>query len=191
MGRILHELDVPINMVEPDGTLTVSFMNIDPRQVTVHFPVEDGLEILVHEGTFGPNFIRTLLIMFFAILFLATLAITCGTFLSFPIASLVTLSIFFIGIGRSFLYDAIGLKYGFTRGSNMLETIEKVITFVSIKLVPVLDIGAFTSRLVDGKIVDWSNVAVQFGILVVFKAGILAIFAVVIFNRRELGKITV
>lgn len=189
--RTLHEMNIPINAIEPDGTLPVTFINGDPRQVPVHLPIEDGIEVLVREGDFTPNFIRTALITFFTIIFVVTLALTCGTFLSFPIASLVTLSAFFIGLAGNFLNEAIGMQYGFAWSPSLLENIEKVITVIALQLVPVLDIGAYTSRLIDGQIVDWHEVTLKLGTLVIIKAGVLAVFAAGIFYRRELGKVTV
>lgn len=188
--RVLHELNVPINAIEPDGSLTVTFVNGDPRAVAVHFPVEDGLEVLVYEGTFGPNFVRTAVIVFAALVFLTTLALTCGTFLSFPIASLVTLSCFFIGLAGNFLYEAIGIQYGLA-AKDAIEYAEKVITLLAVWLVPMLDVSTFTGKMIDGRIVDWTDVGRQIGTLVVIKTGILAILAGVIFHRRELGKVTV
>jgi len=189
--RTVHELFIPLNAVEPDGTLTISFFNIDPRNVTVHFPLQDGIEVLVREGTFAPNFIRTLLIALATLVFLVTLALTCGTFLSFPIASLLTLSVFFVGIAGNFLNEAIGMAYGLQFTDNMLDNITKVVTVISLQVVPVLDISSFTSRLIDGKIVEWKDALLYIGSLAVVKTGILAIFGVFVFHRRELGKVTI
>jgi hypothetical protein len=191
--RSLHEINVPLNAIEPDGSLSLTFVNVDPREVAVHFPPQDGIEVLVREGSFTPNFIRTALIIFLTLLFLTTLALACGTFLSFPIASLVTLSAFFIGLAGNFLQEAIGMYNGlpFQLSNSIIENFEKVITLISLNLVPVLDISTFTSLMIDGKIVDWSDVGVQVTNLIVIKTGILAIFAAVVFHRRELGKITV
>ncbi|MFA5864672.1 MAG: ABC transporter permease [Phycisphaerae bacterium] len=202
--RTLQELNIPINAIDPDGSLTIAFINGDPREVAVHFPPQDGIEILVHEGTFEPNFIRTAIIIFSAIVFLTTLALACGTFLSFPIASLVALSAFFVGIGGNFLYEAMG-KFGdetvlntFVRviggllsGKDVLNNCERLISLISLQIIPVLDASVFTSKLIDGRIIDWNDVAGQFGNLVILKAGVLAIFAIFVFSRRELGKITV
>ncbi len=191
--RALQEINIPINAIEPDGSVSVTFINVDPRGIAVHLPLQDGIEVLVREGTFAPNYLRTLLLAFSTLLFLVTLALACGTFLSFPIASLVTLSAFFVGLAGNFLNEAIGLSSGltFTWSKDALENVEKIITLISLQLVPVLDIGPYTSRLIDGRIVDWKDVLMVAAPLVLVKSGILAIFAVIVFKRRELGKVTV
>ncbi len=189
--RTIYEINVPVNAIEPDGSLTFSFVNIDPRNVSVHFPVADGMEVLVREGTFAPNFIRTGIITAMTILFVVTLALACGTFLSFPIASLLTISVFFIGLSGNFLSEAVGFNYGFALTKNILEYIEKIGVFLSLMFVPVLDVGTYTSSLIDGRVVAWREVLRLFISLMVIKGGILALFGAFIFHRRELGKVVV
>jgi hypothetical protein len=206
--RTIHEINVPINAIEDDGTMTITFINLDPRGVSVHFPQADGIEVLIREGDFASNFLRTVLITSFGILFMVTLAMACGTFLSFPIAALVTLTVFFIGLGGNFLYEAVGLHYVIAptdglldvvrkiiafifMGENPMQSIERVITIGSLAVVPKLEVSRFTSYLIEGRLVEWKIVLSAFTSLIVIKGGILALFAAAVFNRRELGKITV
>ncbi len=189
--RTKLQINVKTNVIAPDGSLTFSFVNIDPRGVAAHFPIKDGLEVLAREGGFTGNFIRTGLMVLISIIFLTTLSLACGTFLSFPIASLVTLSIFFIGMAGNFLSDAIGLPYGFEWTKSLIENIERAVTYASLQVIPVIDIGAYTSNLIDGRIVDWHDVLMKTLWLIVVDSGLLAIFAAIVFERRELGKITV
>lgn len=202
--RTVHEIHVPLNCVQPDGTLMVTFINIDPRRVTVNFPLEDGLEVLVRAGAFTANFVRAGLIVFATLVFLATFATACSTFLSFPVASLVTLSVFFVGLAGNFLWEAIGF-YGespaelpflevivrlFTQGTGW-ERVNNVITFAAMQLTPVLDVGGYAYQVADGRMIGWLQVGVQVAKLVVLEGVILGAFAVFVFNRRELGKVIV
>ncbi len=186
--RTLQQIDVPLNVIEPDGTLTFSFVNIDPRNVAVNFPLKDGLEVLARVGGFAPNFIRLALIAFAGIVFLATLSIACGTFLSFPIASLVSFSVFFIGIAANFLTEAIEML---ETSKSVLDKVERVITYISIKFIPSLDLGQYTSKLIDGRIIDWQTTLTHIGWLIGVNSLILTVFAIIVFERRELGKVTV
>jgi len=189
--RSLYEINIPVSAVEKDGTLPVSFFNVDPRKCAVHFPSPDGMEVLVREGTFTPNFVRVVIIVFCTILFIATLAVVAATFLSFPIAALFTLSAFFIGMAGNFLAEAVGLTSGGIGAKNFIELVEKIIAVISLYLVPVLAISPYTDNLLDGKIVDWTQVLRQAGMLVAFKGGLLAVLGAIIFQRRELGKVIV
>jgi hypothetical protein len=206
--RTLHELHIPINAIEDDGTMTITFRNVDPRGVSVHFPNPDGIELLIREGSFEPNFVRAAIASAFSILFVATLAIACGTFLSFPIASLVTLSVFFVGLGGNFLSEAVGLQYvimpgdefvvtlqkllGFIlTGANPLEKLERFITLSSLAVVPRLEVSDLTSQIIDGRVVSWNYIIQMFISLIVIKCGILTLFAAWVFHRREIGKVIV
>ncbi len=186
--RTVQQIDVPINVIEPDGTLTFSFVNIDPRNVAVHFPLKDGLEVLARVGGFLPNFVRLGLIALAGIIFLATLGIACGTFLSFPIACLVSISVFFIGIAANFLSEAIDML---SSDKGILEKIERFITFIAIRLVPELDLSRYTSALIDGRLIDWNMTLWHIGWLIGVNSLLLAIFAIIVFERRELGKVIV
>jgi len=206
--RTKHEINIPVNAIDQDGTMQITFMNIDPRGVSVHFPLPDGIEVLVREGGFTANFIRTALVSLFTIIFVVTLAMACGTFLSFPIAVLMTLSVFFIGLGGNFLYEAVGLDYVLTpqdtpldiikktiayifTSKNSVEFVERAVSICSLVIVPKLEVSRFTSNLVDGRLLDWKTVTMVFASLIAFKGGVLALFAAAVFHRRELGKVIV
>ncbi|NLX05436.1 MAG: hypothetical protein GXY33_09855 [Phycisphaerae bacterium] len=202
--RTANEIRVPINAIEADGTLELSFINRDPRGVAVNFPMEDGIEVLVRSGRFGPNFVRAFLLVLLTLVFLTTLALACSTFLSFPVASLLTVSIFFVGLAGGFLWDSIGL-WGTDQGTaTFLEVFGKIvregtvwarvshtITFLLLHLIPILDVGIFTDRLIDGRMIGWVEVMAGFVKLVAVQSFLLAIFAVMIFRRRELGRVIV
>jgi len=188
--------------------MQITFMNIDPRGVSVHFPLPDGIEVLVREGGFTANFIRTAFVSLFTMIFVVTLAMACGTFLSFPVAVLMTLSVFFIGLGGNFLYEAVGLDYVLTpqdtpldiikktiayifTSKNSVEFVERAVSICSLVIVPKLEVSRFTSNLVDGRLLDWKTVTMVFASLIAFKGGVLALFAAAVFHRRELGKVIV
>lgn len=184
------QFDVPIDVVENDGSIYISFVNIDPRDVAVHFPLKEGLEILVREDTFENNLIRYLIIIFSSIIFLVSVGTFCGTFLSFPVAALLSLSVFFIGISSDFLAEAIGLPYGLEFGKNIIENIEKIITYIAIKSLPSINIGQYTSNLIDGIIIDWPETLTK-AFWLGLDSLVLLILAFIIFNRREIAKVIV
>jgi len=188
--RTPHEIDVDVNAIDSDGTLRVAFRNLDPRGVAVHFPLEDGLEVLVRTGSFTPNFIRTVLIMFLTLVFLGTLALAAGTFLSFPIAALVTIAALFVGLAGNFLSEAIGLPWGLELKGNILQIAEKLITLAALKLVPVLDVAHYSDKLIAGRLVSWGELLWK-TVSLLGKSCLLAVLAVIIFSRRELGRVIV
>ena len=188
--RTAFEITVPNHVIEADGTLYVGFRNMDPRGVAAHFPVSDGLEILVSKGSFAPNFIRAIVIAFATLIFLTTVALACSTFLSFPIASLVAISVLFIGLASSFLAEAIDMP--FTLGeSGWFEIAGKTITWAAMKFVPTLDVGTYTYKLVEGRFIEWPVTIWHVVKLAVVESVLMGIGAILIFNRRELGRVIV
>lgn len=202
--RTALEIPIPVDVVTPDGSLDVTFRNVDPRGVSVNFPLEDGIEVLYRVGTFTPNFLRTVLIAFVTIVFVATLGLACSTFLSFPIASLVTITVFFVGMAGHFLTEAIGLWDELSTGGNIAaifaeltsaegfwSRVNNVIAYIALQLIPVLDVGAYTDRLIAGRVIEWSEVVREVIKLLVVWSGLLWVFAALVFKRREVGRVIV
>lgn len=189
--RTPHEINIPINAIEPDGTLMLTFVNLDPRDVSVHFPLKDGMEVLYRVGSFAPNFIRTTLAMFLPVLFLIAVALTAATFLSFPVASLVSLTIFFIGISSGFMVEAMGLDKSLEADATIWTIIQYVVGYAAINVVPNLNAGSLSSLMIDGREVSWTLVGLMTLKMVIIGAGIVGVVGIAIFQRRELGKLTI
>jgi len=66
-----HEFDIPAN-VDENGVLSVTFVNLN--NMALLFPLDEGIEVLYHQGGFGLNFIRGLGIIFCWMALLAALA---------------------------------------------------------------------------------------------------------------------
>ena len=101
--RTFRELHVPASLIAEDGYLAVSFVNLPLNDTTVIFP-PDGLELLYKADTFTGNFIRAVLLMWLRLVFLASLGLLTSTFLSFPVAILLSLCIFFYGNVQRLLF---------------------------------------------------------------------------------------
>ena len=65
-ARTFHEVEFPSDVVPEDGRLAIRFVNILPNQAPVIFPL-DGLEVLYKADSFGGNFARAALLIFFNI----------------------------------------------------------------------------------------------------------------------------
>src|ERR1041385_8316849 len=56
-----HEFEIPPNLFDQDGKLTIVFIN--PNNVPLLFPLEEGIEVLYRESGFGLNYARGLAII--------------------------------------------------------------------------------------------------------------------------------
>lgn len=148
----------------------------------------DGIEISYTAGSFGANFIRAYIALAIKLCFLAMVAICASTFLSFPVASLVSFGVFLAAEGAGFLKSALeNFATEDQQGKVLIfNTITAKITEAVATVFGVYAELRPTTRLVDGIRLSWGQMAM--GLLVLSIASlILFLVAVVIFRRRELA----
>src|SRR2546428_13567373 len=98
-----HEFDITHNLDE-NGVLTITFFN--PNHTALLFPLEDGIEVLYREGSFGLNYARGLGIIFCWMALLAALGLAAASFLSFPVSAFVAVSVMILAMSTSTLANA-------------------------------------------------------------------------------------
>jgi hypothetical protein len=183
--RTFREIEVPARVIADDGYLSVGFFNGRPNETVVIFPVEDGLEVLYKAGTFAGNFIRAALLILCRLVFLACLGVLAASFLSFPVALLFCLVIFFVGTISGFVLESfdflahgVDLIYAYSIGAV-------------IRLLPQFDKYNPTAFLVSARLLSWSLLGRVVLFMVCIKAFVLLVVGLVIFSFRELAKIVV
>jgi len=197
-----HSFGVSSDVIKPDGTVDITYENLyeptmrgDAPSIRAEFPYEDGIQVLYPVATFGENLIRAGLVVFLRLAFIAIVGIWASTFLSFPVAVLLSLVIFMIGYGVDFIFTGlIGQMYVF--GSSMvppwmpLNTIDNalrnILTYF-FTLFPNFNKFDVVPNLSDGMIISMATVFDCFLWLIVVRGGILALTGWVIFKRRELA----
>jgi hypothetical protein len=183
--RKFHELEVPASVVAKDGYLAVGFYNPPLNETVVLFPLEDGLEVLYKADTFTGNFVRAILLILCRLVFLACLGALAASFLSFPVAILFCLVIFFTGTISGFIIESF---------SYMSQNISLIYTYTVkgvIQLLPQFDQYNPTKFLVPARLMTWGFLGEVALVMVLLKASLLLVLALVIFNFRELAKVVV
>ncbi len=183
--RTFREIEMPADAVAPDGYVAVAFLNTQLNNTTIFFPLGDGLEVLYKADSFTANFARGVLLVFFRLVFLTCLGVFAATFLSFPVAILLCIVVFFTASFSGFVIDSfsylstnISLVYSFT------------IKWI-VHLLPQLDKINPNQYLVPGRLISWGVVGRALLFLVMIKAVLLFILGLVIFKFREIAKIIV
>jgi hypothetical protein len=170
--------------VPEHGHLAVAFLN-DPRNnVAVIFP-PDGLEVLYKADTFAGNFIRAVLLILFRLIFLACLGVLASTFLSFPVAILFCLVLFFTASFSGFVIESF---------DYLSENVGAVYSYTikwGIRLLPQFDKFSPTKFLVPARLLNWSLLAECAAFMVCIKAFLMLVLALVIFSYREIAKIII
>ncbi len=183
--RTFHEIEVPANVVAEDGYLAVGFRNVPLNNTVVIFPPEDGLEVLYQADTFTGNFLRAALLILFRLIFLACLGILAATFLSFPVAILLCLVIFFTATISGFCLESFD-----SLGENLSWVYSYTIRPV-ILLLPQFDKFNPAKFLVPARLLSWSLLARVAGLMICIKALLLLLLALLIFSFREIAKIII
>jgi len=183
--RTFREFEVPADAVASDGYLGLEFFNVPLNDTVVIFPLEDGLELLYKADTFTANFIRAALLIFVRLVFLAALAVFAGSFLSFPVAILLCLSVFTMAnmsgyIGES--YHVVGAQ-----PSGLYSYLLKPL----IMLLPEFDQVSPSKFLIPARLFSWSSLGWLSFTTVCLKALPLAIMSLLIFTYREIAKVIV
>jgi hypothetical protein len=180
--RTFHELEVPADAVAADGYLAVGFRNVPLNNTVVIFPLEDGLEVLVKADTFTANFIRAALLVLLRLIFLACLGILAASFLSFPVAVLLCLVIFFTASASGFVIDS------FDYLSENLSSVYYYTFRPVIQLLPRFDRFSPTGYLISARLLSWSLLGEVAGLMVCLKAVCLLLLGVLIFSYREVAR---
>ncbi|MFQ6034607.1 MAG: ABC transporter permease [Sedimentisphaerales bacterium] len=183
--RTFREIEVPADAVTADGYLAVGFLNVPLNNTVVIFPLEDGLEVLYKADTFSANFIRAVLLIFFRLIFLACLGILAASFLSFPVAILFCLMIFFTATFSSFVIESFDFL-----GENLSSVYSYTIRPV-IALLPQFDKFHPTKFLVPGRLLSWHLLAKVAGLMLCIKAPLLLLMGLLIFSFREIAKVII
>ena len=181
--RTVHEFAVPVTELSPTGDLYVTYGNpVVNAPVTVMFPPIDGLEVLYVADTFEANYIRTIAVMYLRLLFLAVLGVAVGAWLSFPVAILLAMAVFMMGLSSSFILDAVKWEAGQTHQS-LIRTIMLIWPNLS-AYDPVIEIE-------KGRLVPWQMLIKASTIMLLLKGGVIAFIGYLVFKFRELARVIV
>lgn len=191
-AETFHELQVPPNLFDSRGILTVELYNLSDTGLL--FPMDEAIEVLYRQGGFGLNFVRGVGIIYCWLGLLAALGLAAASLLSFPVAAFFSLGILLVGLSKKTLTSVVedGTILGVNHETGLADPhlIDKV-------AVPALDLLLRVIKLVlgfspvdalsTGRTISWTVLglaALQVGLLV---GGIISLIGIIIFSRRELG----
>ncbi len=193
-----HVLMVPTSFIDADGNLKVEVMNLKydvKSQTFLPGPFsfnweQDSLEILYRVGGFEGNYLRGMMVNLVKLSFLAMLAVCSATTLSFPIACLLSFSLFLGGSLAPFLQQS--LKY-WTSGADD-GSIESMIQFFVRAIAVVVEYAlrpfgqtSANDLLVKGRNVSWDRLTLAIFVIGIAWTGITLIIGWIAFRRKELA----
>jgi len=181
--RTVHEFAVPVSQVSPTGDLYVTYSNPPINSpVTVIFPTADGLEVLYVADSFEANYIRALAAIYLRLLFLAVLGVAVGAWLSFPVAILLVIVVYVMGLSSSFILDAVKWETPAAQQS-FIQAIMRIWPNLS-AYDPVVEIE-------KGRLVPWRMLIIASTLMLALKGGVIALIGYLVFKFRELARVIV
>jgi len=185
-------LTVPARVARPNGKVDVTFYNLGGRnfETSVMVP-HDDVALLYRAGGFELNFVRGLLLILLQVVFLAALGTFASSFLSFPVACLVCLTIFCLGVGKEFLTDALTIRELPGMTSELFTRIGHYALKGMHVLLPDFQQTSPADSLIDGAYIPWRFLALSMMPAIVARVLLVLAAAFLIFHRRELAKVQV
>jgi hypothetical protein len=188
----VHEFQVPANLFDTNGVMTIVFMN--PNNVTLRFPLEDGMEVLYPEGGFALNFARGLGIIFCWMALLAALGLTAASLLSFHVATFFSLAMLVVVLSGGTLSDAVesgtvgvGNEETGVAGHSPADAVLIPMFKGLLTLIRLVENFSPVDALSSGRAITWGELGLAFGQIVLLLGGIFAVVGIIFFNRRELA----
>ncbi len=187
-----HEFQIPPNLFDAEGILTVDFQNRNDQALL--FPLEDGFEVLYREGGFALNFARGLAIILCWLALLASLGLAAASLLSFPVAAFASASLLLVGLSSGTLASAVESGTITTvneetgaAGRSLLDHMLIPFFKVLLRLLDLVQGFSPIDALSTGRSITWDTVGLAALEVVVVLGGALAVLGILIFNRRELA----
>jgi hypothetical protein len=185
---------IPSQCVSKDGILRLEIANLDAR-TPLSFTGYDGMfELLYGLGSFEWNLARALVLVYFQLLFLAVLAVMLSSFLSFPVACMACLLVYFTATGGGWLKESMEWMEPAPASADPLWLFGPIIRSMTkgfIWSVPNLAEYNPIPTLVDGRVVTLKWLIFGLAYLVIARGLLLGLAACAIFTRRELAQVII
>lgn len=179
-------------IIDEDGAARLMIVNGDifartANPETINLP-PDGFEISYSDGSFAANFFRVAVVLWVKIAFLAMVAVFCSTFMSFPVACIVSFAVFLSAESAQFLLSSLETFATEDRAGKPIWH-NVVISWITLAVGTVFKVYGDlrpTARLVEGLKLSAGSVAAGTAVLSVWTL-ILYAAATAVFRRRELA----
>jgi hypothetical protein len=156
--------------------------------------VDEGFEVLYPQGTFGPNFIRALGIIFCWMGLLAALGLAAASFLSFPVAAFFALGLLGVSFASGTLANAISEGsiggYNAEKGIHGNTPVDFIVIPTFRVLLSIINLAKDFSpidSLSTGRTITWSQLGLAFAQIILLLGGVIALSGMAILTRRELA----
>jgi len=187
-----QEFSLPNNLLDDQGRLWIEVGN--PNSMDLTFPLEDGIELLYPESTFGINFIRGLAVIFCWLALLASIGLAAASFLSFPVAAFVSLAVLAIGLSSGTVATVVeqGTITGFDAaksgyGHSVVDYVFVPFFRATLKILNLVQDFSPIDSLSSGRSITWGQLGLAVAQIIFLLSGFFCVMGIILFTRRELA----
>jgi|GEM_PF-1054521 len=213
--NVFSVVSIPSWYVTDKRELVLRIDNVTATGSSISFHKDRGLVLLYRSGGFTPNFVKAVCLLWIRLMFVAMVAVGAGSFLSFPVAGLLTFVVFFAAVGTSYLtesiqgysainvtYDSMGERVGHAIGStagkvsegDFYETFKIMISAIGqiwLFIVPDLSQAAGTTMIRDGVVIPNRLVLGALARIALVSTSVACLIGWLVFRRREVARVIV
>ncbi len=180
-------------LINAQGVLAVDFQNW--TQQPLLFPLDEGMEVLFHEGGFALNYARGLMIIAFWLGLMTAVGLACSSFLSFPVASFCSIALLVLGLSGNTLKQVvdqggimgINSESGTVTESTLVNQLSVAIYGSAKQLIDQVSGYSPISNLSTGRSITWLELLRAFAVINVLVGGGISVVGIVVLTRRELA----
>ena len=183
-----HRLLIPREAISKNGDLSLTFLNIDPRNISILFPKKD-MKILYPSGNYWSNLLRGATNLFFIGGFISGIGIFFSTLVSTLTSVLSTSILVFL----SYLHDFVGiitkslLQTLKTKGGGIIPHLSYPLLKLIISILPPINKALPHSYIGDSLMLPLSYLGYIFLRVIILGALPFLLISMLYISHRELG----
>ncbi len=182
-GKI-QEISLPAEAVSSTGELKIRYENQDQGTQSMLIPQIDGPFIFIPKSSFGNNYVRMVLMIFFKLIFSSIIGITAGSLFSLPMAIFFATSYLIIGVLIVFMRST------FPEISGSLNFLSQAACHIRMLVgYATIDLRQFyvTDLLMRGEFIELSKISIVFAKTIMIHGTLIFLTGSYFFQKRELG----
>ena len=187
-----QEFLVSSQLLDSQGRLLVHYQNME--DITLIFPLEDGIEILYRDGGFGLNFARGLGIILAWLSLLSAIGLAAASVSSFPVATFFSISVLIVVFCSGTLSESVQDQDVLGGKQDEFQTVRPLANAILLPmfkailaLIQVVNVASPVESLSNGRSITWSVLGAAWLQVVVAFGGVVAAIGIWLFSRRELA----
>ncbi len=190
-AEAFHELQIPASVLDANGQLVVDCIN--QGEMTMLFPLEDGVEVLYRAGGFTSNYVRGLLIILCWLGLLGALGLAAASGLSFPVAAFVALVALLMALSSSTVSGVVERgtllegHHDEQSGKGWVDLVALPMFKATLQVIRFAEAFSPIDSLSSGRAIPWSELGAAFLRIIVVLCGGLTALGIYVLNRRELA----